>query len=90
VLGIALFARYTRRLAGGWRRTYAITAVIALYFNVFVLIAQLFEKVPALHELAPTRKEPPFQVAQIACMIIFIGLGVFAVRGFRPDPFPAV
>jgi hypothetical protein len=82
-LGIALFARYTRQLAGGWRRTYAIAAVIALYFNVFVLIAQLFEKVPVLHELAPTQKEPPFLVAQITCMVVFIVLRIFSVRGFR-------
>jgi hypothetical protein len=82
-LGIALFARYTRQLTGGWRRTYAITAVIALYFNVFVLIAQLFEKVPALHELAPTQKEPPFLVAQITCLVVFIVLGILSVRGFR-------
>jgi hypothetical protein len=82
-LGIALFARYTRQLTGGWRRTYAIAAVIALYFNVFVLIAQLFKKVPALHELAPTQKEPPFLVAQITCMVVFVVLGIFSVRGFR-------
>ena len=41
-LAIAVFARYRRRLAGGWNRAYAISAVIALYFNVFVLVAQLF------------------------------------------------
>jgi hypothetical protein len=83
VLGIALFARYTRNLSGGWRPTYAITAVIALYFNVFVLIAQLFMKVPALHDLAPTGKEPPFLIAQAANMVLFIVLGIFAARGFR-------
>jgi hypothetical protein len=46
VLAVAVFAYYGRHLAGGWRRTYAITAVVALYFNVFVLVVQLFEKVP--------------------------------------------
>src|SRR6267378_2079732 len=37
-LAIAIFARYGRHLIGLWRRTYAITvtAVIALYLNVFV------------------------------------------------------
>ncbi len=65
-LRIALFARYTPNRLGGWRRTYVITAIIALYFNVFVFIAQLFMKVPALHDLAPTGKEPPFLIAQIA------------------------
>ncbi len=60
VLAIAILARYKFHLAGGWLRTYAITAVIALYFNVFVLVVQLFLKVPTLHELAPTGSEPPF------------------------------
>src|SRR2546429_690828 len=44
VLPIAIFARYGRQLAGGWRRTYVVTAMIALYLNVFVLIAQLYYK----------------------------------------------
>jgi hypothetical protein len=60
VLAIAVFARYVRQLAGAWRRIYAITAVIALYLNVFVLIAQAFMKVPALRAMAPTQSEPPF------------------------------
>src|SRR5258708_7482621 len=40
VLAIALAARFRYRLAGGWRRTFVVTSVIALYFNAFVLIAQ--------------------------------------------------
>ena len=82
-LAIALYARYSRKLAGGWNRTYAITATIALYFNVFVLIAQLFMKVPAIKALAPTQSEPPFLVAQLVNMLLFIVLGIFAVKGFR-------
>jgi hypothetical protein len=35
-------------MQGGRLRTYVITAMISLYFNVFVLIAQSFMKVPAL------------------------------------------
>jgi hypothetical protein len=54
LLAVALLARYGRKLAGGWNRTYVITAVFALYLNVFVLIAQLFMKVSALNMLAPT------------------------------------
>jgi hypothetical protein len=82
-LAIALYARYSRKLAGGWNRTYVITATISLYFNVFVLIAQLFMKVPAIKALAPTQSEPPFLVAQLANMLLFIVLGIFAVKGFR-------
>ena len=84
VLAIAIYARYPGHLSGGWRRTYAIAAVVALYLNVFVLIAQLFMKVPALHAMAPTGSEPPFLIAQILCMILFVVLGIFAAHGFRP------
>ena len=83
VLGIAYLARYVRRLAGGWRVTYVITAAIALYLNVFVLVVQSFEKVPALKALAPTQKEAPFAVAQIAVLVLFIGLTILAVRRFH-------
>jgi len=86
VLAVAFFALYSRHLASGWRRTYAITAVIALYFNVLVLIVQLFEKVPALHALAPKGSEPPFAVTQGIVMLIFIALGIVAVKGFREPP----
>src|SRR3954471_15021845 len=58
VLAIALFARYARHLAAGWRRTYVITASSALYLNCFVLVVQSFLKIPALKALAPTQKEP--------------------------------
>ncbi|MGD0214262.1 MAG: hypothetical protein ABSB87_13610 [Terriglobales bacterium] len=83
VLGVAIFARYSSQLAGGWRRTYVITTMIALYFNVFVLVVQLFEKVPALHALAPKGSEPPFAVTQVIVMVIFIALGIAAAKGFR-------
>jgi hypothetical protein len=89
-LGIAIYARYARHLAGGWRRTYVITAVIALYLNVFVLIVQVFQKVPALRAMAPTQSEPPFLGAQICCMALFIVLGIFAASRFRNEPTHAV
>ena len=86
VLAIGLAALYRFRLAGGWRRTYAITAVIALYLNMFVLVVQLFEKVPALKELAPTQSEPPFQIAQLVVLVVFAVLGVQAARKFHGEP----
>jgi hypothetical protein len=84
VLLIATIALYGGHLAGGWRGTYVITAVLALYLNFFVLIAQSFEKVPALHALAPTGKETPFKVAQLVALVVFVLLGVLAVKRFRP------
>jgi hypothetical protein len=83
VLAIALFALYAFHLKGGWRTTYAVTALIALYFNCFVLVAQLFMKVPALHALAPTGTEAPFKIAQLLLLIITIVLITMAARKFR-------
>ncbi len=83
ILAVAIPARYRFRLRGAWRRVYAIGAVIALYFNVFVLVVQLFLKVPPLHALAPTQKEPPFAVAQGLVLVAFLVAGVAAVRRFR-------
>jgi hypothetical protein len=83
VLAIALFARYGRHLAGAWRRTYVITASIALYLNCFVLVVQSFLNVPALHSLAPTQKEPPFAIAQLVVLILFVVLTVKAAKNFR-------
>jgi hypothetical protein len=85
VLSIAVPARYVYRLAGGWRRIYVITAVLALYFNFFVLIAQLFQKVPPLKALAPTQSEPPFLVAETSALVLFIILGIYSVKGFRGE-----
>src|ERR1700687_4011423 len=42
VLAVAILAPYALRLAGAWRWIYVVSAVIALYFIVFVLIVQAF------------------------------------------------
>jgi hypothetical protein len=81
LLAVALVTRYPMHLA--WRKTYVIAACIALYFNVFVLIVQSFEKIPALRALAPTQKEPPFAVAQIGVLALFILLTGLSVKRFR-------
>src|SRR4051794_19837176 len=36
VLAVAILARYALHLAGAWRWIYAVSAMIALYLNVFV------------------------------------------------------
>ena len=84
VLLLAILARYAFHYTGGWRATYVVTSVIALWFNVFVFIVQSFQKVPALHVLAPTGTEIPFKVSQLVVLITFIVLGVRAVRKFHP------
>ena len=84
ILAIALMALYVKHLSGAWRWIYVTTALTALYFNVFVLIVQSFQKVPGLQELAPTQSEPPFLIAQGATLIAFLILGTLAARRFRP------
>lgn len=90
VLAVAIPARYAFHLAGAWRWIYVVAAVIALYLNVFVLIVQSFEKVPTLKAMAPTQSEPPFLIAQLVVMALFIVLATFAVKRFRVLPTPAV
>ena len=88
-LAIAVPARYLLHMAGAWRPIYVLSAVLALYLNVFVLVAQIFMKVPAAHALAPTGKEPPFLITQVVVLAIFIVLGIFAVKKFRLAPAAA-
>jgi len=83
-LAVAVFALYAKYLTGAWRWIYVITAIIALWFNVFVLIVQSFMKISALKALAPTQSEPPFQIAQGAALVLFVILAILAVRKFRP------
>jgi hypothetical protein len=80
----AMVARYPYQLVGRWRLTYVTGAVVALYFNVFVLIAQAFLKIPALKAMAPTQSDPPFVVAQLVALVAFVALGIFAARRFQP------
>jgi len=90
VLLLAVYARYPAALAGGWSTTYVVTAVIAQYLNVFVLVVQLFLKVPALKALAPTQKEAPFKLAQSLVLLAFIAGGWFAATSFEPSTIGAV
>jgi hypothetical protein len=90
VLTIAILALYAYRLAGAWRWIYVTSALLALYLNVFVAVVQSFLKCAFLNALAPTQSEPPFLVAQLAVMAVFIVLGIVAVRSFHPRGNTAV
>ena len=89
VLAIALLALYLYHLAGPWRWIYVATAVLALYLNVFVGVVQAFLKIPFFNALAPTQNEPPFAIAQGVVLLIFVALGIWAVRSFYPRTRPA-
>ena len=84
ILPVAMYAVYGKHLAGGWRRTYVIGAITALWMNVFVLNVQLFKRIPALLATAPKQNEPTFVVTQLLTLALFIWLGRAAVKGFAP------
>jgi hypothetical protein len=83
VVVIAAVTLYGYHLARAWRGTYVIAAVLAVYFNAFVAVAQAFLTIGFLHALAPTGKEPPFLVAQLLTLALFVVIGVTALRRFR-------
>lgn len=85
LLPVVAFALYAKRAGGPWRRVFTVGATVGLYFNVFVLVAQLFLKVPAMQALAPTQSEPPFAVTQLGVLGLFLALGRSAVRGYGRD-----
>ena len=85
-LALTIFARYPKHLAGLWRWVYVIGTVICLYFNLFVLVVQLFEKVPALHAMAPTQTEPPFKLTQFVVFQVSALLAIIAAIRFHLGP----
>jgi hypothetical protein len=85
VLAVAIVALYVYRLAGAWRWIYVASAELSLYLNVFVGVVQAFLKVPFLNALAPTQSEPPFAIAQGMVLVVFVVLGILAVRSFHPQ-----
>jgi hypothetical protein len=82
LLVVAIYALYVKHLAGGWRWIYVVAAIMAQYLNFFVLLIQLFRRVPALMELASTQSEPPFAITQGIALVLFVVLGILSVRRF--------
>jgi len=89
-LTFAFLGRYRHRLAGAWRWIYVVSACVVLYFSVFVLVVQSFQKVPGLHALTPTESEPPFKVTQLTVLILFVVLTVVSTRNFHVEDQPSV
>ena len=88
-LALTIFARYPKHLAGAWRWIYVIGAVICLYFNLFVAGVQAFEKLPALHAMAPTQTEPPFKFTQLTVLAGSALIAIVASIRFHPEPVVA-
>jgi len=88
LLAIACIALYGMKLSGAWRWIYVLTAMISLYFNVFVLVIQSFLKIPALTALAPGNPPsgPTFAVIQGIVLLFFVVAIIGALRRYRPIP----
>lgn len=86
VLIPVVVALYRKHLEGIWRGVYVVGSVVLLYLNIFVLVDQLFKRIPALIVLAPAHKEPPYLVTQVLVLALFVVLGMAAFRRFRPLP----
>ncbi len=84
VLSSAVVVRMLPLQAGISSFLFAIDAMVALYLNVFVLIVQLFLKVPALNALAPTQTEMPFVLAQGVVFVVFGALTIVVALKTRP------
>lgn len=82
ILAIAIIALYVNHLSGTSRWIYIVTAILALYLNTFVAVVQAFQKLPFFHALAPTQKEPPFLVAQLLVLALFVVIAVNALKSF--------
>ena len=80
----ALIALYVFGLKGAWRWIFVVTTTATLYLDVFVGVFQAFLKIPSLNALAPTQSEPPFLVAEGVVLLIFVVLGILAVKKFHP------
>jgi hypothetical protein len=86
LLAIACIALYGMKLAGAWRWIYLVTAMLSLYFNVFVLVIQSFLKIPALTALAPGNPPsgPVFAAVQGIVLLFFVFVIVRLVRRSHP------
>jgi hypothetical protein len=85
ILPFVIAARYWKHLRGGWRGIYVVGTVLVLYLNFFILLVQLFRRIPALIVSAPKQTEPPFVLTQLLVLALFAWLGVAAFRRFRPQ-----
>ena len=75
LLAGSLLALYGKRLVGGWRALFLVTALITQWLNMVVLVVQSYQKIPALHALAPTGTEPVFLATQalLFAAILYVG-----------------
>jgi hypothetical protein len=87
VLIPTLVGLYVKHLSGFWRPVYVVGAVISLWFNLFVLITQTFDKVPMLcatMPACPAPGGPAFGATQLIVLVLTIVAGWKATKKFHP------
>jgi hypothetical protein len=55
---------------------------VRLWLNVFVLLAQIFQKTPVLAALAPEPGAPAFASTQGLVLLLFITIGWACLKGY--------
>jgi hypothetical protein len=87
LLAIAHYANTVARVRGWWWQVFIVTALAAQWLNMVVLVVQSYQKVPALHALAPTGGEPAVLVTQGAVLLVILFFGWTTIR--KPGGVPA-
>lgn len=82
-LTVAFATRNSERQMRAWSRTHIYSVLFSFYLNAFVLVVQMFQKIPELKSLAPTQSEPPFGIAQFLLLVAFVVVGVVSFRRNR-------
>jgi len=60
----------------------SLVGIFSGFVVVFALIVQLFEKVPEMKAIARTLSEPPFRVAQLFALQVFLLVGILVSKRF--------
>jgi len=83
VLGWALAARQAVGRSAFWMTQFPLGVVVSEYFLVFVLVAQIFAKVPALVALAADTQKALFGGTQLVVLAAFVLIAIRTARAFR-------
>jgi hypothetical protein len=83
VLIWTLVARRNMDHSSSWAAQYPIGLVLSEYFLVFVLIAQIFAKLPALNTIEPNTRQAWFGGAELVVLLIFVATAVLTTKAFK-------
>jgi hypothetical protein len=88
ILGIAIIALYGFHLQGLWRTSYVLSSMVPFYFNLAILFAIGFVRIPTLRQLASATDGTAFKIAEALLLVLATSVIAIAVRKFRLNPHP--